>query len=439
MLDNEFDQYFRDRLLDHSSKVKINLWKQVHAHLLQRKVFHFWKWYFVGSAAAAVAVTGYLMVAKLNGPVHTRLAASGSITAPKAAATAPKNNATAPQAPQTAATAPKATADGNITIGATPDSTAATAATAAPPNPAETNRAEANPAEANRAKTSSAEAAKTNPAKAYAAATHETHPLHAVRHPAGRETANHTGRETSDPAGRETASPWQPSHALITQHQNQHPTRPLDHPQFAAPVKRARLSAPADIAANTPNPKKTHSLTLPAMPRYSGGRLHLDLYATPEYYTWKTLGPSYNMGFRGTVIFKDHWTLTTGLQYTRINISHPSAKDSIDGLRPGYMENYQIPVFIGYTVRNYRYSFSVNAGALISFFANSKFHSAFATLTANPNGASLYVGLDFAKHVTDHTSIFAAPYLKCWLPPGDMDLPPQLYSVGLSLGLRFSF
>ncbi|HWB91862.1 MAG TPA: hypothetical protein VG605_08425 [Puia sp.] len=404
MLDNEFDQYFRDRLLNHSSRVKVGLWKQVHTHLVHYKVFHFWKWYFVGPSAVAVAITGHLLLAKPGKPAHPRLHSPASAIAPATVAASPIAStpavATAP-APTTApapANAPAPTTAQAATIAPAP--TIAPAATTAPV-----------------------------PANAPAAAT-------AAQQQRATDLSTTNALIAQNP-GNENAGEENPGAQSRSTHHHtaQNPAAPGEtatRPQFAAPVKRATLSPAADIVAQTPNPKRPHQLTLPPMPRQPANLIHLDIFASPEYYSWKTLGVSYSAGIRATVVYKEHWTLTTGFQYLRTNISHPSAKDSSNGLLPGYIKHYHIPVFLGYTTGTQRFSLSANAGVIFSVDAESN-------VLNNPNGVTLYFGVGVSARIIPRISIFAEPHVKCWLPPGDMNLHPQIYSTGLSLGLRYNF
>ena len=141
MLDNEFDQIFRDRLLDHPSKIRLSLWKQVHTHLLRHKALHFWKWYFVGPSAVVVAVTGYVVMSTLHSASHNKHNAPAAAVATyeaRPAADSPATTATqATMATQTP-TAPTA----SDSAAANPNSTPANANTGAP-TPATTAAADA--------------------------------------------------------------------------------------------------------------------------------------------------------------------------------------------------------------------------------------------------------------------------------------------------------
>ena len=498
MLDNEFDQYFRDRLLNHTSKIKISLWKKVHTNLIHHKVFHFWKWYFVTPSAVVVAFTGYLVVAKLNKPTRDNNASFGTTVA-AAGKTAPATNpaantpanTTAPATTLTdtpistaAATALTDTAAMNAspaTTTATSTSTAAsttapastTAATASVPTGA-TNSPGTKPAPStpgvsasstavsNAAPSTSATRSKNESnAKHSKSESNNTHSTAAITRRSVASVAKisattRTRTSGSSATHHRTFTLNNKTHIPDTESSRSHHRRTsheaasdadvrasngdaravnaphLIHPRFAGPMTLAPLSPKANIAAGTPNSKAKHELTLPAIHRYHPTPLQFDIFGSPEYYTWKTIGFSYSAGFRATVIYRDHWTFSTGIQYLRTNVNHVSLKDSLNGLTAGYIRHVQLPVLFGYTVGNQKFSMSANAGVIFSL-------STYSNNLGNPNGESLYFGLGFASRVTRHLSIFAEPHIKCWMPPGDQRLPPQLWSTGLSVGVRVNF
>src|SRR6185437_8098116 len=141
MLDNEFDQIFRDRLLDHSSKVPQGLWKHLHTHLVRHTAML--KWYFVGPSAVAVAITGYFLVtairssapAKHSSPAaavatyNTRPDPDSSATAGATPAGSPANSA----APANSATTAGSTANYPAASGVPSNSTNSPAAISSPP------------------------------------------------------------------------------------------------------------------------------------------------------------------------------------------------------------------------------------------------------------------------------------------------------------------
>ena len=460
MLDNEFDQIFRDRLLDHPSKIRLSLWKQVHTHLLRHKALHFWKWYFVGPSAVVVAVTGYIVMSTLHSASHNKhnapaaavatyearpaadspattaaqaTMATQTPTAPASANTGTPTPATTPAADATSnpasatptastpgATIAKTPAPGNATNAstATKPTTRTAAASALHPSPAITHTAHRNTHSANDLTAHSRSATTTN--------THHRHLSNAHNKKASDAMANDAG------GNNDARSPNSTTGA-----HNTRPTRSTTQP--AAPVKLIALKTPAVVTAKTPNSKSPHQLIVPAARPRTHIPFNVDLFGAPEYFTWKTIGLSYGAGARVTVIFKDHWTITSGLQYQRINVNHVKNIDSLNGLLPGYFTNFHIPLFLGYTTGNDRFSFTVNAGVLFSLYTQANGSLSGADNWSNHNGINSYLGLNFSSYITNRVSLFAEPYLKCWYPPGDQRLPPQLWSTGIIVGFRYKF
>jgi len=201
----------------------------------------------------------------------------------------------------------------------------------------------------------------------------------------------------------------------------------------------ATLSPKANISAITPNSKAKHNLTLPATHHYFTSPLRLEVYGSPEHFTFEGFGFSYGGGARLTMVLKNHFTITTGLQYLKVDVTARSVKDSLNDLFPGYMDKLDVPLFLGYTLGNYRFSLTAQGGALFNIYSQA--HGKMTMVSGFPSrmGFTGYLGLNFATHVGDRISVFAEPYLKCWFPPGDARLPPQLWSTGLSLGVRYNF
>lgn len=393
MLDNEFDQLFRDRLLNHSSRIKVSLWKGVHTHLLRHKTFHFWKWYIVGPSAVVVAITGHVI---FGHPGHT-------------SHKAPAAHAVATYESRPVGTAP-ASLDAPTTAGIAGSKTVT--------------------ASSSTAKT------KTSAAHHHRPVMHPD-PLPAISPEQRTQTTDHRPRNRS--AANNSSGLASVHHLTTITGNNVDAPRPPIPAQTTAQITIKKFKTPAIVAAKTPNPKTPHQLTLPSMSSRSSGKLHLDVFGSPEYFTFKSFGLSYGAGARVTLVFKEHFTLTTGFQYLRINANRLTTKDSVNGLLPGYFNNVHIPLLFGYTTGNRRYTFSANAGLIFSLYTQA--NGALKTTDNWPShiGPNIYMGLNFSTHVTDRVSLFAEPYLKCWYPPGNLRLPSQLWSTGLMVGLRYNF
>jgi hypothetical protein len=423
MLPNKFDQYFRDKLLDHSTKVSPSTWKMIHAGLLRHKAFHLWNWYVAGPSVVVVALTGYLILAQINKPVKTHAGPSSHI--PTQPITTPTQTAAASE------TTPPATMPPTTTPTTTPArSPSAPAGSPAPANiivPANPTAPTIAPATTNTRSLANANTRHVT----------NTRRTSDIRHTANTPPAPgaHTRREPTPRSETallaSDASPTEP--ANLTQNRSTLSHRPSGMTNKPTIVRTAIRLA---VTAKNPNPKATKSLTLPSVPYHPTGRWRLDGFGSPEYFSFKGFGFSYGAGARATIVLKKHFTITSGMQYLKVDVTARSQKDSLNQLYPGYFNNIQIPVFFGYTIGNDRFSFTANAGMIFSLYADA--HNRLKTEGwPNRNGPSAYFGLNFATHVNNRISLFAEPYIKCWYPQRFQNLPPRLYSTGISIGLRY--
>jgi hypothetical protein len=424
MLPNKFDQYFRDKLLDHPTKVSPNTWKSIHAGLLRHKAFHFWKWYVAGPSIVVVALTGHLILAQINKPVKSHTdAATHTLTQP---VTAPAQTAAASEATTpTINTSPATTT--------TPDHTTARAGT---PAAANTNTPVTS-GTAHKLHTTSGTSSNITPAATTARLSSTANSRDASKtRPttnAHSTTRNHT-RHGPAPANHVTSPTdlaTQPA-GLATQLARL-AVPPAGHTTLPSIVRPATRLA---ITAHTPNPRSPKNLIIPAAPYYHTSKWRIDGYASPEYFSFKEFGFSYGAGARATFVLKQHLTITAGLQYLKVDVRARQKNDSLNSLFPGIFNNIQIPVLLGYTTGNQRFSVTVNAGAIFSLYAEAK-----GRLKdygwPNHNGITSYLGLNFATRVNNRISLFAEPYVKTWYPQKFQNLPPHLFSTGVSVGLRF--
>jgi hypothetical protein len=470
MLPNKFDQYFRDKLLDHSTKVSPGTWKSIHAGLLRHKAFHVWKWYVAGPAVVVAALTGYLILAQINKPGKAHAdAAAHTLTQP---VTAPASTTTAPAsttAPANAA-APATTgtpASDNTTLVSTAAATASTPKTnSAPVADGTVHKLHTTSGTNTAIKSAAINARLTSNADTRHATntrnTTNTHPAthtrlaihtHTRREPRSRpetgllatdapsaEAANSEQNQASQQNQTSTQNQAFGQNQASTQNQpavqnarstNTHrPTGLMPPPTIVRPATRLA------VTAKTPNPGSSKNLILPATPYQPNGRWRIDGFASPEYFSFKEFGFSYGAGARATIVLKQHFTITTGLQYLKVDVRARQKNDSLNSLFPGIFNNIQVPLLFGYTTGNRRFSATVNAGAIFSLYADAKGRLKDYGWPSH-NGITSYLGFNFATRVGNRLSLFAEPYIKTWYPQKFQDLPPRLFSTGISIGLRF--
>ncbi|HEV2481569.1 MAG TPA: hypothetical protein VGS79_17985 [Puia sp.] len=465
MLDNEFDQIFRDRLLDHPSKVRQGLWKQVHTHLVRYNAF--WKWYFVGPSAVAVAVTGYFLVAAIRSsssakhpsptaavatynvhpnPDSSALAGSstpGSSTPRSSAGSAQSSSAAASPAPAQATT-PGAKVTSPATSAPTSSTPTATA------GPVAASPAALGPATASATSNSTpaGTTVRTTPHPSPAAHRNRRRPGSSAGRPANDATATSTVATGSD-ASRPTSTGSGANRLTNTSPGTNKPanaTHPPIPAQLTASAKLATLKIRGDIAAATTNPKKPQQLILPARRPRKLPPVRVDAFGSPEYFASNIFGFSYGAGARVTIVFKNHWTFTSGIQYERIAVTGNPKDSSLGYLPPGTIKNIHLPLLLGYATGNDRFTFSANAGVLLtlrSFAAGEMTHG--NGVWPNRNGLIPYLGLNFSSRVTSKVSIFAEPYVKRWRPPYNHyqpyteSFPSHVWSTGLMVGIRYNF
>jgi hypothetical protein len=106
MSDKNFDNYFRDRLQDHSSPVPADMWQRIIPEKQRRRKFFFWIWSFAG---AILVITGLLVSHRILTPAPQpvtfqhpaeqpeKTASSGNVPSSTPASTTPPSSV--PKAP----------------------------------------------------------------------------------------------------------------------------------------------------------------------------------------------------------------------------------------------------------------------------------------------------------------------------------------------------
>jgi hypothetical protein len=446
MLPNKFDQYFRDKLLDHSTKPAAGAWKMIQTGLLRHKAFHFWKWWVAGPSVVVVAVTGFVILTQINKPGTTRPRASTH--AFTQAPVPPTRSVVSSNATTTDTTIDNTPGTGRIeATSSTPNSSkkpattisAATTATAVTVHKAHTITGTNSRLDANTLSNGEAYARHSTNGHPTNGQSEGSHPTNG--HPGTGIRKTHHGHPHSEPGVLASATAAT-ENADLSQNQNTAvppASTKLPAPKdFIAKLKIVHPSTRMAVTAKTPNPGSSRNLIVPAAHSYHHKiSWRFDGFASPEYFTFKGFGFSYGAGARATLILKDHFTITTGLQYLKVDVTARSTYDSLNQLFPGIFNNIQLPVFFGYTTGNDRFSFTANAGMILSVYSDAKGRLKDEGWP-NRNGPSAYIGFNFATRVSDRLSIFAEPYFKCWYPQRSQDLPARLYSTGISLGLRLN-
>lgn len=135
-------------------------------------------------------------------------------------------------------------------------------------------------------------------------------------------------------------------------------------------------------------------------------------------------------GFRVTYQFSKHWSATTGLQYSQINIRH-NEYDSFQSFNLGF-RSLDLPVLIGYSFHHERYALTIDGGMSFAL------HAGFNSWPDAPKRHGPLLDLAYTRRLTSQWSVYAEPWLQYFFIKHNEDLlPPHTLSVGLQVGLRY--
>lgn len=445
---NQFDEFFRNRLLDHSSPVNKGAWKGIHSQLCRVKAFHFWKWYVVGPIVLFIAV----------------IAAHFVLLPVKPPAASAKTNPATTAAPSSATAAPSSATSTSSSAATPPSSSSAAGSTTTPPaaspaaNPATATNPASNPSAArpiNKAPSTSRNAASS--LRGFASNHRTTHrtsesaagaglntrtagnslisaakpapgsPLRQSRTGAG-SARSRPGNTAADIDADASSAPSQPALNTIS--------RGVPTPHRLTKQSIVLLSIPPAIMAKKPKPSSQALVPAPVRTHH-GLDWSLDAYVSPDFPN-KQFGFSYTAGARLTLALNKHWSATAGFQYSRVNAHAKS--DSI-GLRPGYFNDVDIPVLIGYTFTTKGdLTFTARAGVIFSLYSQAKGGLADYPF-GNRRGPSAYLGFDISKPLNDQWTIFAEPYGRCLFTNINAfnPYPHRIFTEGLTLGISYRF
>ncbi len=166
----------------------------------------------------------------------------------------------------------------------------------------------------------------------------------------------------------------------------------------------------------------------------------------PLYYSQMKL--SYTMGASIGKTFGKKFSAQTGLLYSQVNMIQPT-NDSARPKTKVIYRNLDAPLIFGYNMIPGNFTTTIHAGAIFNLSASTK-GSAFYDSTGNPvniyrknTGISLYFGLAFTQRLNRNMNLFAEPYFM--YRPSYIATPQfplfkqQINMTGISLGLKYNF
>jgi hypothetical protein len=395
MFHNKFDQLIRDRLLDHSSPFRADLWTDVRRNYGRRRAPRRWRWVGAGSASVIILLVVHHFVSR---PVGSSLKTRGALSAASTNVDRPSPEAApTPDTTRTAYT-PRTIDAAGITVGATTSGSIRSSHTdpgaGAPDVPIRTAKAE---------KAAHRSVRKGHPGVEFdSAIEEETGTTSGGSAPSG---STRTGSTSTRPDAKVILPPLirLTSRQAITAHQPKH-------------------GLPTTSPAQSPKP-----------PSDFNSMWHLDIYGSPDEPTTQ-FNLSYTLGVRLTLLFTKHIFATAGVQYSRLR---PKRSDSSAGLYPAYFNNLDLPVLVGYTFGDKRFRGAVTAGAIVNLISHAVGDPGWGW--PNRMGASAYLGFDMSWELNDRLAIFAEPYGRCMFTDHKSLFPSQTYTAGTLIGIRYNF
>ncbi|MHA4812239.1 porin family protein [Flavitalea flava] len=192
-------------------------------------------------------------------------------------------------------------------------------------------------------------------------------------------------------------------------------------------------------------------------PFHNGKNWHLEVYISPDA-PFQSITPnnapgpellqkgqlSYTAGLKVSKSFTSHFTGQIGIQYSQINIKLSKSDTLVTISGDRQLKSLDIPLLIGYEMGNDRFKMAINAGVILNAYSWSKgsYSTPNGNLYRQNTGTSLYLGLCFTHTLDEKFSLFAEPYYR--YRTTDMTNQHQVFSqkfntLGLSIGLRYNF
>ncbi len=164
----------------------------------------------------------------------------------------------------------------------------------------------------------------------------------------------------------------------------------------------------------------------------------LDLYASPDYpivspHEYEQSKLSYTLGVRLNRSLGQHFSLKTGIQYSRVNV----AGDSLFV----HLMRLDLPVLAGYSVGNEKLKTTFNGGAILNLYSWLPGNNSSGFFKSN-TGLSLYVGVNFETKINEKFSLFGEPYYRYQLTSmtvSSVAIMKFIDIVGFNIGARYYF
>jgi len=164
----------------------------------------------------------------------------------------------------------------------------------------------------------------------------------------------------------------------------------------------------------------------------------LDLFASPDYpfvspHEYEQSKLSYTLGVRLNRSLGQHFSLKTGIQYSRVNIGGDSLLL--------HLMRLDLPVLAGYSVGNEKLKTTFNGGAILNLYSWLPGNNPSDFFKTN-TGLSLYLGVNFETKLNEKFSLFGEPYYRYQLTSmtvSSVAIMKFIDIVGINIGVRYYF
>ena len=164
----------------------------------------------------------------------------------------------------------------------------------------------------------------------------------------------------------------------------------------------------------------------------------LDLYASPDYpivspHEYEQSKLSYTLGVRLNRSPGQHFSLKTGIQYSRVNVAGNSLFV--------HLLRLDLPVLAGYSVGNEKLKTTFNGGAILNLYSWLPGNNSSGFFKRN-TGLSLYVGVNFETKINEKFSLFGEPYYRYQLTSmtvSSVAIVKFIDIIGINIGARYYF
>ena len=156
---------------------------------------------------------------------------------------------------------------------------------------------------------------------------------------------------------------------------------------------------------------------------------------------------SYNAGATIGKTFGENFSIETGLLYSQVNMILQTL-DSAHLKIKGKYRNIDVPIIASYNIWQGNFTTTIHAGMIFNLSASSQ-GSAVYDSTGNPvntyrtnAGISLYLGLCFAKRLTNSIDLVGESYFMyrpSYITKQEIAFKQQINMAAISFGLRYNF